>query len=648
MKKIFAFLMFAAALMTGCDTPTPTPTPGGGGNENKDEFYGVKFDAAEVLNRGDYYNDGTNSYIVYMYKQENGQTVRLLAGEIITPEVNDGVVPEGTYTVANGSLAEGSFDAAIEGSYYIRSYSETDYYYMLVTEGSFDVKHVEGGYQFTATFSGINLETGDAIAKTESRFTGAPDMIGLPASNNYEVFAPVIAQAELMDLGGVYIWDILLGDNGAVQGTPPAHLYEFAIFSENPETIPTGTFPIDGLGLGILDTQYGNWYTSIDAQGNKTEDQGRNGYITIKALGEGKYSIEAVSFGMLGGYKQKYEGPIHIVEPDQPEVKEYNIDFAQANFEGEYNGNTWWVLFLGDQAADRLFVLYLNTPADSNAAAGLPTGKYTVAVTGEPFTMDPGVLEGQSVSGSMIMDLKQTGVYDFPEAGEVNVTNNGDGTYAINFSLDGYQGDTLVGEYEGEVPVVDDSGEQSTTEIPLAFDVAEMYYLGLGEWIVYLGDSAQNAMLMLDVILAEDATFADGLTTGNYTIADTYDPCTIWPAYVDEEGYYGGSLIVNFDMTGVYDMVTTGTMDVENKGEGNYKFAVNGLGGNKYIITGSYEGAVAATDGTAEAVAPAKVKKQYSPLKANVREGYSKSEVKAMKTNLMQGHSFESVEIFNR
>ena len=76
--------------------------------------------------------------------------------------------------------------------------------------------------------------------------------------------------------------------------------------------------------------------------------------------------------------------------------------------------------------------------------------------------------------------------------------------------------------------------------------------------------------------------------------------------------------------------------------------AVNGLGGDKYIITGSYEGAVAATDGTAEAVAPAKVKKQYSPLKANVREGYSKSEVKAMKTNLMQGHSFESVEIFNR
>lgn len=627
MKKFFAFLMAAAALMTSCGKEEEP----GKEEPNPDEgkFYGITLNDAEILNRGDYYNDGTNSYLVYLYKVENNEQVRIFGGEIITPEVNDGVIPAGKYTIADGSLVEGSHDPILAGSYFIRNV-EADGYIMLATEGYLEVKHLEtaGEYELTASFKGIDLETGEAKALNEGRFTGAPRMIGLAASNNYEVFTPYGAQAEYIPADGMAMYDILVANKGAFDGTSfPIQIAEFVIISEDlgVDALPQGTFPIDQYGVcSEPGFQYVNAQITVDATGEETVDIGRDGYVTIKAKGEGKYSIEAVTFGENAGYKLKYEGEVYIFQEEDAPSAQYNFDVAQANFQGEYEGNTWWVLFLGDTKADRLFQLYVNTPADCTAASGIPSGTYTVSNTMAPGTIDEGYIDAEGyVNGSMVLNMAQSKVYAYLTGGELELVNNGDGTYSIDFNFLDHNSEPMVGAYEGAVKIVDESeggstgggGGEGLNPVTMNIDVAEMQFLGLGEWILLLGDTSKDAVYMLDVYQNEDATFADGLASGTYTVAETYEHCTIWPGYVDDEGFVGGSMLLNFDMTQAYDILQGGEMVVENQGDGNYSISIAFEGMSNYV-TGSYTGEVPAYDGT-QGVAPKKVAaKMAAPAKS--------------------------------
>lgn len=624
MKKFFAFLMAAAALMTGCNTPEPDDKPD---KDEEEKFYGLTLNDAEVLNRGDYYGDGTNSYLVYLYKIESEQKTRIFAGEIITPEVNDGVIPAGKYTIEEGGLVEGNIEPILDGSFFVRNVEE-DGFIMLTTEGYLEVKHLEtaGEYELTASFKGIDANTGEAKPVQEGRFTGAPRMLGLPASNNYEVFTPYGAQAMYVPLSdGIAVYDILLASQGAFDGkTFPVKMAEFLIVSEDlgVEALPQGTFPIDYfLGGAYLNVQLGNAMITIDdANSEPTTDEGRDGYITIKAKGEGKYSIEAVTFTDKAGYKQKYEGEVYIFEEEEGTA--LNIDVAQAYFQGEYEGNTWWVLFLGDSSADTLLQLYVNTPADCTAESGIPTGSYVISDTMQPGTIDTGWVDEEGyANGSMVLNMAQSGVKDLVTDGELTLVNNGDGTYSIMFDFFSYYEETFTGSYNGQVKIVDESqgGGGSSDAIALNIQSMEMYYLGIGEWIVYLTDPTCNqgmgASLMLDVILAEDATFEQGLATGTYTFADTYDPMTIYPGYVDEEGYLSGSMVLAVAQQGAYDYVDNGSMTVTNNGDGTYavEFLVSG---STYAWQGSYSGAATAVDATQQGVAPKKAAKKMAPAKS--------------------------------
>ena len=647
MKKFFAFLMAAAVMMTGCNDPKPTPGPGND-PDNKpgtEEFYGMTLDNAEVINRGDYYNNGTNSYIINMYKMDGDAASRIFTGEIITPEVNDGVIPEGKYTIEDGTMEEGVYDDTFMGSYFIRN--TEDGYIMLVTGGYFEVKHVENGYQLTASFSGIDAFSQETVLPAEGRFTGAPTMQGLAANNNFEIFTPIVAQAAYFPMGdGTAVYDILLGDQGAVDGvTFPAHMVELAIVAEDlgAETLPQGTFVVDPFGTGAVNTQIFNDYFCFTADGQEIEDTGLNGKVTIKALGEGKYSIEAISFGALNGYKQKYSGPVYLSDGS---IQGVEFDAAQANFQGEYEGNTWWVLFLIDQAGDSIYQMYVNTPADNTAAAGIPSGTYAIADTMEPFTIDAGYVDDEGyANGSLIVNLEQTSVKDLITSGEVNITNNGDGTYAIDLAVGTYLGENLAGSFTGKVNIVDDSeggsqgggnegGGNESDAFATNIETVEMYFLGLGEWVVYLNDLSFNGgtgvSFMLDTYQAEDATFAQGLATGTYTFADTYEACTIWPGGVDADGYLEGSLALTGNQQQAYDYLDKGSMNVTNNGDGTYAFEFL-FEGSRYAFAGSYNGAVTAVDATQEGVAPAKAPaKKASMFKSNCKNTNSNLRLNTM------------------
>lgn len=606
MKKFFAFLFGAATLLTACGED---PIDGGGnGNGNggddpiEENFYPVAFDQAEVINRGDFYNDGTNSYIINMYRTEGGNTVGFAMHEIITPEVNDGVIPEGKYTIADGTLAEGAFTSVLEGTYYIRNYAD-DGYFQLATEGWFEVKHLaNGGYQFSSSIKGIDLNDGSPLPLNESRFEGQPTMMGLPASNNYSVYTPVHAQATYIPVAdGIVGWQILLADGAAVQGGYPYHISQFVLLAEDngPEVLPQGSFPIDYLGLQTLGSQMANVNVIGNSENDVTEDPGVNGTLTIKAQGEGKYSIEAVTFGAAGAYKQSYNGKVVLIDNSK---KTYDIIAAQANFGGAFENGNYWTLYLIDQKNDSIFWLYVNTPADNTFAAGIPSGSYVVADTSEPGTIDVGYVGSDNyVYGSMISDLAQEKVKNLVTGGELDVVNNGDGTYGFAFEFLDMDQVLLYGEYEGEVYLVD-----NTKPVELEIDNVLAEWGGLGLWLVHAMDTTNDLMLNLYVFLSEDSAMTDGVPSGTYPVTDTAEPGTIFLGFQDpDDGGLYGSLVTNVAYSSAYDFIVGGQAEITQNSLTNYtfNFEFEGVYDN---YAGSYSGDISVNDATA--VAPSKAK----------------------------------------
>lgn len=658
MKKFYAFMIAAAAFMVGCVAPAPTPTPDNGKDDGEDEaYYGLTLNDAQVLNRGDYYGNGTNSYIVTLNKMENGEPARIFVAEIVTPEVNDGIIPEGKYTVADGAMAEGSLDGLLTGSFFVRNTAE-DGYIQLATDGFLEVKHIAEGYQLTAEISGIDASTGESVSKAEGRFEGQPKMIGLPASNNYTVYNPAVCQAVYEPYGdGIAFWTIILADNNLINGKYPARITQMVLVVEDngPEVLPQGTFYVDNYLGGVMNTQLVNVNVLMESETSEVEDYAVDGKLTIKANGEGNYTVEAVSFGELGAYKQSYSGAVQLFDES---VQEIEFDAAQANFQGEYEGNTWWVLFLIDKQGDNLFQLYVNTPGDNTAAAGIPTGEYEVAGTMEPFTIDEGYVDEEGyANGSMILNMAQNQVKDLVTGGAAYITNNGDGTYSIEVEFVGYQGDTILGSYAGAVNIVDDTeeggggqGGGDLSEIALNIEAAEMYWYGNGQWVLYLVDPAINngtGCAMQYFVVSDAATLADGLPSGDYTVAETAEPNTIIAGFQDAEGYLNGSLALTANMQSYYDLVTGGNLTVENKGNDSYAFEF-ATGGARYLFTGAYDGAVDVYDGTQQAVAPLKaniapVAPQMAPKAGNVKKG---SDLKVSPLMTARAASFEGKKAF--
>lgn len=610
MKKIFAFLMFAAAMMTACNEPEPGPGPGPGTNTNDgDEFYGMTLDQAEVLNRGDYYNNGTNSYIIYMYKMEGKDASRIFVGEIVTPEVNDGVIPEGKYEI-NSGLTAGGLDNMLTGSYFIRN--TEDGYIMVVTGGYFEVKHVDGGgYQLTASFSGVNAsDMVSTVTPAEGRFTGTPTMMGLPANNNFSVYTPSYAQATYNPADGYAAWEIILADDAFLQDAYPSHMTDIIILTEDlgAGVLPQGTFPVDYLQFGGINTQYFNVNITATSADSEVEDYARDGYVTIKAQGEGKYSIESVAYGEQGAYKQKFNGTVYLYSNAGTT---YNIDVTQALFGGNYNGNTWWLLFLGDTNADRLFYIYLNTPAGNNAAAGIPSGTYVVSDTSDVGTVDVGFIDNEGyVNGSMVTDIAQSSVYTYLTGGSITIQNNGDSTYAIQFEFKDHNKKSVMGTYSGSIPVKDQSQKEATV---LNIDLAGAQYVAQGVWNVVFGDQAKDRMVSLYYFLEETADPAAGLPTGNYPVAETGAAGTIYAGYQSEQGL-GGSLLVNCAYTSAYDLILGGESNVTNNGDGTYviDFLFEGMSGE---YAGEFNGTLPISDGTQTGVAPKKANIKMAPTK---------------------------------
>ena len=184
--------------------------------------------------------------------------------------------------------------------------------------------------------------------------------------------------------------------------------------------------------------------------------------VTCDFTTDNGYTIECSYSGNLE--IQGIPGPYSTLEGD------YTLDLEGASggatYYGDYyyTGGANWIISLNPLSGPDGFMTEIVAESTS-FEEGIPTGTYeagasvTILYPGEYMTgfMDGDYLFGTNYVGGFTSDGYVT---EFAPAisGDLNITNNNDGTYIISFSFVDDLGNTWEGEWEGEMQLEDGSG----------------------------------------------------------------------------------------------------------------------------------------------------------------------------------------------
>ena len=433
MKKLFFALLVAATALVGCG---PDNSGTGTGNGGDKPFYGILIDQAMFTNRGDYYNqdNGTSNYILRFSTlgEVDGEemAVAYLTLELDVTLDENGRIPEGTYSVANGDIYPGEVMNLLAGTFYVDFTQQSiENAYMFATSGELEVKHLnETEYQITINLKGKNYNGGQGTPY-EGRYEGEPAVVGLGATSDSYVRADDFVGAEGLYLGATEdgataLWQISMYDEGYYElvtkgGTEklPAKYVDFFLICENkgPEALPKGTFAIDMLSTYSDNTVLEAAYTVIDsyefdAENNtviadySVNDILTDGYVKINPQGTTTlgstewplYKFDIVGFGVQDAYKLYYNDIVYLYEPEDPgyEVEPVHFDkFGSlceiaylgpqaANESGTVMTKPMWMMqmmFADEQGNDdKLLIMELFTKDGNTYAEGIPSGTYSV------------------------------------------------------------------------------------------------------------------------------------------------------------------------------------------------------------------------------------------------------------------------------
>lgn len=355
----------------------------------------------------------------------------------------------------------------------------------------------------------------------------------------------------------------------------------------------------------VAETPYTALFTSATMEVKHTAKGHR---ITVWAEG-----INAADGSVIKDIEFRYENELKAYGNVIPMVatvdEEGNPEYPYAIFMGQYTeeANLWVIEAAVEETFTYYYDFYILTPIASGYEQGIPTGKYPFSYTGEANTAIPTLTnsQGQFTSGGSLFfveDEQGLRVNDVIWGGEIDIVNNGDGTYEVTALYYNYYNIPQVAYYEGALQYINNAKE----------DIVEIQYNGDILWTVFLCDGEAGICNMLEVYSAEGTTFEGGLTAGTYNVTSDCEPMTIFAGMIADGYYDGGSALCSYDLKTLYDIVTDGTMEVAKNADGTYKFNVSFEYSMNNPYTWTYEGAVEAYDLTAEENAAA-------PLKAAIK-----------------------------
>ncbi len=145
------------------------------------------------------------------------------------------------------------------------------------------------------------------------------------------------------------------------------------------------------------------------------------------------------------------------------------------------NGTSYWHLVIYKIPGEGFYVDYVGE-SSFTAEAGIPTGEYTGALTGEAGTYFTGMLYNGSILYSWYFTANSSGSITDPYSplgsGTITVTNNGDGTYTIAWDvMDDNETYSIKAEWTGTPTVSDETESTSSLSLnsagPANFGVTE-------------------------------------------------------------------------------------------------------------------------------------------------------------------------------
>ncbi len=391
--------------------------------------------------------------------------------------------------------------------------------------------------------------------------------------------------------------------------------------------IPEGTYDIVAGEAGATPYYYkGSFYQ--DMYSSTPFDALLSGKLEVKHIAKG-HRITILANGVnvetnatIKNLDFRYEGSLEFLsnetpmismgaqDPDEPEPDPY---FYYRGALSE-DANLWELQILADATEEVVYYydLYVITSLEGNLENGIPTGTYPLNLSMEAGSAIAAYYTKDGyIDGSMFVyeTAAGAGLYDVFFGGELDVVNNGDGTYDLILNYYNYYSLPMTATYSGVATLVDYT------------DSVELYYGGDNHWNAYCYDMNFMVCSVLDVYTAADSTYADGLADGTYTVAATEEPMTIVTGSVTAEGSLLGSAFWALDFSKLYDVVNSGTMTVAKEGDiYTIELALEG----EYGIEGyewAYEGTVY-TEDVSDAVAAANA--GAAPLKVAEKQVPSK------------------------
>lgn len=358
-----------------------------------------------------------------------------------------------------------------------------------VTEGTLVITSDAAGYTYEATLVDAKGNTHHVV------YTGPCDYIDETGSDfSYDVletdldFEAGVALASYMASAGnlmdvsIQMTDMAVDADGYV--TPPGTILSLDAYMPFDEegNIAVGTYTVsaDGSGLTLYPGEMLDLFGLALPQGTYAEYYDETGYPyygmitsgTMTVTGEnGNYTIECDLVTAEGrSVKCSYTGALTVSDipgPISTLTGDYTVDLSNAAgsavYYGDYysTGSNWMFTLLPADGitGDGLQVDLVTS--SQNFADGIASGVYKAAAGAFPEEGEylPGYADGNSLGGTMYVGGFDADGYvsEFAPAmsGDLAVTNNGDGTYAISFSFTDDRGNVVDGEWEGAMAVED-------------------------------------------------------------------------------------------------------------------------------------------------------------------------------------------------
>lgn len=249
--------------------------------------------------------------------------------------------------------------------------------------------------------------------------------------------------------------------------------YCFSIFAAAPEDMsaiaaPAGTYTLaDTFAEGTFDIGESRFLNGDDGSALYFTE----GTLVITKDGD-KYVYEASLVDQNGGaHRVKYTGPMSLQDDSaEPTYSTLTDDYTAnlsnaaciAAYYGDYYGkgnSNFTVQIMPDGAGDAI-TMDIFCPSSSNATTGLAEGEYSIADTGNDFTLLNGYLSGGYLVGTWFVTLNASSQAVDPMAplmsGTVNISKDGSAvTIEIEAKDDLDPANTVTATWTGEITYYD-------------------------------------------------------------------------------------------------------------------------------------------------------------------------------------------------